>query len=87
MLLKLMQTDLNWVLNPQENSGFLLQASKELAWMTNRQGHRESVYLNVILSKLVSVLYNTENKEVGCHSRQGTLKLSDTKQRGMPSKD
>jgi hypothetical protein len=49
-----------------------------LAWMTNRHGHRESVYLNVMFSKVASVLYS---KEIGCHSRQGTLKLSDTKQR------
>ena len=49
--------------------------------MTNKYGHRGVLYLDVILSKLASVLYNTENKGVGCHSRQGTLKLSDTKQR------
>jgi hypothetical protein len=53
-----------------------------LARMTNRHGHTESVCLNVILSKLASDIYNIEeNKEVGCHSRQGTLKLCDTKQR------
>jgi hypothetical protein len=44
-------------------------------------GTQGSVSLNVVLSKLASDTYNTENKEVGCHSRQGTLKLSDTKQR------
>jgi hypothetical protein len=47
--------------------------------MTNRHGHKGVWYLDVILSKLASVLYNTESKEVGYHSRQGTLKLPDTK--------
>jgi hypothetical protein len=59
--------------------------SKELAQMTNKYEHKGVVYLDVILSKLASVLYNTENKEVGCHSRQGTLKYL-TQNRGMPSK-
>ena len=49
--------------------------------MTNKYGHRGVLYLDVILSKLASVLHNTENKGVGCHSRQSTLKLPDTKQR------
>ena len=49
--------------------------------VTNRHEHRGVWHLDVILSKLALVLYNTENKGVGCHSRQGTLKLSDTKQR------
>ena len=75
-------------LNLPEKSGFWLQVGRDSGRrVTNRHRDRKSVYLNVILSKLASVLYNTENKEVGCHSRQGTLKLSDTKQRGMPSKD
>jgi hypothetical protein len=75
--------DLSQVPDLQENSGFQLLASKELARMTNKYGHRESVYLNVMLSKLASVLYKTENKEVGCYSRHSTLKLSDTKQKNV----
>jgi hypothetical protein len=38
-------------LNLRAKSGFQLQASKELAPMTNSRGHRESVYLNVMFSK------------------------------------
>jgi hypothetical protein len=49
-----MQMDLNQVLDPQENSGFRLQGSKELAWMTKRHGHREIMCLNVIFSKRTS---------------------------------
>jgi hypothetical protein len=46
----------------------------------DRHRHKGVLYLNVILSKLASDLYITEeNKEVRCHSRLGTLKLSDTK--------
>jgi hypothetical protein len=60
--------------------------SKELAQMTNKYGHRGVLYLDVILSKLASVLYNTENKGVGYHSRQGTSKYL-TQNRGMPSKN
>ena len=53
----------------------------------NKQtGHQGVLYLDVILSKLASVLYNTENKGVGYHSRQGTLKYL-TQNRGMTSKD
>ena len=54
--------------------------------MTNKYGHRGVLYLDVILSKLASVLYNTENKGVGYHNRQGTLKYL-TQNRGMPSKN
>jgi hypothetical protein len=66
-------------LNLQEKSAF--QYSKELAQMTNKYRHRESVYLNVILSKWASVLYITENREVKWYIKaiQGTLKLSDAK--------
>ena len=59
----LLQTDLNPIFYLQENSGFRLQASKELAGMTNRHGHRESVYLNVICQS-EHQSYITENREV-----------------------
>jgi hypothetical protein len=58
----MLQTDLSWVLNPQENSGFQLQASKESAPMTNKYGHRESVHLNVIFPSKHQT-FNTEEKQ------------------------
>jgi hypothetical protein len=49
-------------LNPRQKSGFWLQASKELALMANRHGHREGVYLNVI-SQNKHQSFNTEEKQ------------------------
>ena len=49
--------------------------------MTNRSNKRECVESECNVTKGTPVLYNTENKGVGCHSRQSTLKLPDTKQR------
>ena len=49
--------------------------------MTNRSDTRECVESECIFTKYTPVLYNTENKGVGCHIRQSTLKLPDTKQR------
>jgi hypothetical protein len=41
--------------------------------VTNRHGHRESVYLNVI-SQIDHQSFNTEdNKEVRCHISQGIM--------------
>jgi hypothetical protein len=51
----MLQTNLSRVLDLQENSGFWLQASKELVLMTNRHRHRESAYLNVIFLSKQSV--------------------------------
>jgi hypothetical protein len=39
-----------------------------------------------IVTNQTSVLYNTENKGIGCHNRQSTLKYL-TQNRGMTSKD
>lgn len=55
----MLQTDLSQVLNPQKNSGFWLQVSKESVQMTNRHRHRESVYLNVIFPSKHQT-FNTE---------------------------
>jgi hypothetical protein len=49
--------------------------------MTNRSNKRECVESECNVTKGTPVLYNTENKGVGCHSRQSTLKLSDINQR------
>jgi hypothetical protein len=49
--------------------------------MTNRSDKRECVESECIFIKWTPVLYNTENKGLGCHSRQSTLKLPDIKQR------
>jgi hypothetical protein len=65
--------DLNWVLDLHENSGFWLQVIKELAWMTNRQGHSESVYPNVIFpSKHQPFYYRRKTRKLGEYSHQGT---------------
>jgi hypothetical protein len=53
--------------------------------MTNTNTRECCIWI-YFLSKLASVLYNTENKGVGYHSRQGALKYL-TQNRGMPSKD
>jgi hypothetical protein len=49
--------------------------------MTSRSYVRKYVESECIVTKWTPVLYNTENKGIGCHSRQSTLKLPDTKQR------
>jgi hypothetical protein len=50
--------------------------------MNDRQNHRrDCVESECTVTKCTPVLYNTENKGVGCHSRQSTLKLPDTEQR------
>ena len=49
--------------------------------MTNRSDTRDCVESECIFTKCIPVLYNTENKGIGCHGRQSTLKLPDTKQR------
>jgi hypothetical protein len=55
--------------------------------LTNRHRHKGVLYLDVIFHKAnTSLIYNTENKGVRCHSRKGTLKYL-TQNRGMPTKD
>ena len=65
--------DLNLVLDLQENSGFWLQVSKELAQMANRQGHSESVYPNVIFPSKHQTFYNRrKTRKLGEYTHQGT---------------
>ena len=59
---KLLHTNLKQVIDPQENSGFLVQASKELAQMTDTHRHRESVYLNVFFPSKHQT-FNTKEKQ------------------------
>jgi hypothetical protein len=49
--------------------------------MTDKINTRGCVESECIFTKCTPVLYNTENRGLGCHSRQSTLKLPDTKQR------
>ena len=57
--------DLTWVLNPKAKLGFRwLQASKELAQVTNKHGHKGVLYLDVICLKastnLISEFYTKQ---------------------------
>jgi hypothetical protein len=53
--------------------------------MNDRQNHtRDCVESECIVTKWTPVLYNTENKGVGCHSRQNWSYLTQNK--GMTSK-
>jgi hypothetical protein len=49
--------------------------------MTDKINTRGCVESECNVTKRTPVLYNTEDKGVGSHSRQSTLKLPDTKPR------
>jgi hypothetical protein len=60
-------------------SGSLTDGHRVCEYGVTNRWDRKELDLNV-MSQREHQSYNTETKGVGCHSRQSTLKLSDTKQ-------